>query len=191
MKELQLQDKYLIHFLCERLDGLQFRESKANTVSDKLFLESDLISFLSETELNKDNYKKALKQFGGDEKKFIKELTTELAERRKDATNMAIFINNNKTFTFKGLKFHLFYPSGGEFDGGKLFDQNIFSVVQELTYSFKHQGKTLYTFRPDICSFVNGIFWGYSELKSNYNNQSAYKQGRRKCNGSPKSGIIG
>lgn len=180
MRELQLQDKYLVHFLCERSDGLQFCESKANTVSDDLFLESDLISFLSETELNKDNYKKVLRDFGGDEKKLIKELTVELIERRKDATNMAIFINNNKTFTFKGFKFHLFYPSGGEFDGGKLFDKNIFSVVQELTYSFKYQGKTVFTFRPDICFFVNGMFWGYSELKSNYNNQSAYKQGRKK-----------
>lgn len=180
MKELQLQDKYLVHFLCERSDGLQFVESKANTVSDDLFLESDLISFLSQTELNKDNYKKVLRDFGGDEKKLIKELTAELIERRKDGTNMAIFINNNKTFTFKGHKFHLFYPSGGEFDGGKLFGQNIFSVVQELTYSFKYQGKTLFTFRPDICFFVNGMFWGYSELKSNYNNQSAHKQGRKK-----------
>jgi type I restriction enzyme R subunit len=180
MNELQLQDKYLIHFFCERTDGLNYKEAKANTVSDELFLESDLIQFLSETELNKDNYKKLLRQFNGDEKKMIKDITAELVERRKDATNMAIFINNNKTFTFKGLKFHLFYPSGGEFDGGKLFDKNIFSVVQELTYNFSFQSKKIYSFRPDLCFFINGIFFGYSELKSNYNNQSAHKQGRRK-----------
>jgi len=180
MKELQLQDKYLVHFLCERSDGLQYNESRANTVSDDLFLESDLLSFLSETDLNKDNYKKVLREFGGNEKQLMEELTAELIERRKDATNMAIFINNNKTFTFKGLKFHLFYPSGGEFDEGKLFNKNIFSVVQELTYTFKFQGKSVFTFRPDICFFVNGIFFGYSELKSNYNNQSAHKQGKKK-----------
>ena len=180
MNELQLQDKYLIHFFCERTDGLNYKEAKANTVSDELFLESDLIQFLSETDLNKDNYKKLLRQVGGNEKEVIKGIITELAERRKDATNMAIFINNNKTFTFKGLKFHLFYPSGGEFDGGKLFGKNIFSVVQELTYNFSFEGKKIYSFRPDLCFFINGIFFSYSELKSNYNNQSAHKQGRKK-----------
>lgn len=180
MNELQLQDKYLIHFFCERTDGLNYKEAKANTVSDELFLESDLIQFLSGTDLNKDNYKKLLRQFDGDEKEMIKGITAELIERRKDATNMAIFINNNKTFTFKGLKFHLFYPSGGEFDGGKLFGKNIFSVVQELTYNFSFQGKKIYSFRPDLCFFVNGVFFSYSELKSNYNNQSAHKQGRKK-----------
>ena len=180
MNELQLQDKYLIHFFCERSDGLNYKEAKANTVSDELFLESDLIQFLSETTLNKDNYKKLLRQFHGNEKEMIKDITTHLVERRKDATNMAIFINNNKTFTFKGLKFYLFYPSGGEFDGGKLFDENIFSVVQELTYSFSFEDTKIYSFRPDLCFFINGIFFSYSELKSNYNNQSADKQGRKK-----------
>ena len=183
MNELQLQDKYLVNFLCERRDGLLYRESKANTVSSELFLEADLISFLSETELNKDNYKRLLRDYAWDEKRLIQELTEELIERRKDATNIAIFINNNKTFTFpklNGYKFHLFYPSGWEIDSGKLFDKNIFSVVQEFTYAFKYEGKTLYTFRPDICFFVNGIFFGYSELKSNYNNQTAQKQGRKK-----------
>jgi hypothetical protein len=33
MKELDLQDKYLINFFCERADGLRYKEAKANTVS--------------------------------------------------------------------------------------------------------------------------------------------------------------
>jgi len=180
MKELQLQDKYLIHFFCERADGLGYTEAPASTVSKDLFLENDLIAFLSETTLNKDNYKKLLRKFGGDEKKLISELSDFLSERIKDSTNMALFIGNNKTFTFKGLKFHLFYPSGGEFDGAKLFDENLFSVVQEFSYSYKYQGKTIFTFRPDITFFINGIFFGYSELKSNYTNQNAKKNGRQK-----------
>ena len=180
MKELQLQDKYLIHFFCERSEGLGYTEAPASTVSKDLFLENDLLSFLSDTTLNKDNYKKLLREFGGNEKKLIAELREFLNERIKDSTNMAIFINNNKTFTFKGFKFHLFYPSGGEFDGGKLFAQNKFSIVQEFTYSYKYEGKTIFSFRPDITFFVNGIFFGYSELKSNYNNQNANKHGRKK-----------
>ena len=38
MNELDLQDKYLINFLCERKDGLQYKEAKANTVSPQFFL---------------------------------------------------------------------------------------------------------------------------------------------------------
>ena len=180
MKELQLQDKYLIHFFCERNDGLGYTEHPASTVSKQLFLENDLIDFLSTTTLNKDNYKKLVRKFHGDEKILIKKLTEFLNERIKDSTNMALFINNNKTFTFEGLKFHLFYPSGGAFDGGKLFDENKFSVVQEFSYSYEYQGKKIFTFRPDITFFVNGIFFGYSELKSNYTNQNARKNGRLK-----------
>ena len=48
------------------------------------------------------------------------------------------------------------------------FDENIFSVVQELPYKFNFQGSQIFSFRPDIVTFVNGIYLGYSELKSNY-----------------------
>jgi len=41
MKELDLQDKYLINFLCERPDGLRYKEAKANTVSPQFFIVED------------------------------------------------------------------------------------------------------------------------------------------------------
>ncbi|MEJ7859997.1 MAG: DEAD/DEAH box helicase family protein [Pyrinomonadaceae bacterium] len=180
MNELQLQDKYLIRFLCDKTNGLNYKEIKANIVSDNLFVKSDLQDFLSQTTLNAEKYKKLLRQYGNDENKLITEFIDALAERMKDMANMAIFINNTKTFTFKGLKFNLFYPGGGEFDGDKLFGENIFSVVQECSYKFQHEGKIIYTFRPDITFFVNGIYLSYSELKSTYNNQNAGKHGRGK-----------
>ena len=105
MKELQLQDKYLIHFFCERSDWLWYTEHPASTVSKLLFLEDDLITFLSETTLNRDNYRELLRKFKWDEKKLVDKLCEFLNDRIKDSTNMAIFINNNKTFTFKWLKF--------------------------------------------------------------------------------------
>jgi type I restriction enzyme R subunit len=135
---------------------------------------------LSETSLNAKNYKKLLRQYGNDENKLITEFIDAIAERMRDLANMAIFINNTKTFTFKGLKFNLFYPGGGEFDGDKLFNENIFSVVQECAYKYIHDGKIIYTFRPDLTFFVNGIYLGYSELKSTYNNQNASNHGRGK-----------
>jgi type I restriction enzyme R subunit len=60
MNEPDLQDKYLINFFCERADGLQYKEVKAKTVSRQFFSVEDLKHFLSETSLNKDNYRKLL-----------------------------------------------------------------------------------------------------------------------------------
>ena len=179
MNELDLQDKYLINFLCERKDGLQYKEAKANTVSPQFFLVEDLKHFLSETTLNKDNYKKLLRKFGN-EKDLLDAITNELHDRLKSSANMALFINTNKTITVEGVSLHLFYPSGSETHEDKLFNQNIFSVIQELPYTYKYDGKQRFSFRPDLTFFLNGIFLGYSELKSNYTNQNARSNGRNK-----------
>lgn len=179
MKELDIQEKYLINFLCERSDGLQYNEVKANTVSNNLFILDDLRLFLSETPLNRANYRKLLKKFDS-EKELLEAFTQFLEEKIKSSMNMAIFINSNKTLTFEGHKLHLFYPSGSIFSEDSLFKLNIFSVVQELPYTFRHQGKALYAFRPDLSFFLNGIYFGYSEFKSNWNNQTAQKNGRQK-----------
>jgi type I restriction enzyme R subunit len=179
MKELDLQDKYLINFFCERPDGLQYKEAKANTVSSNFFVMEDLKQFLSETSLNKSNYRKLLKKFDS-EKALLAAFTDFIDEKIKSSMNMAIFINTNKSVTFEGVKLHLFYPSGSEMEEDLLFSQNIFSVVQELPYSFKYDGKQRFSFRPDLSFFLNGIFLGYSELKSNWTNQTADKNGRKK-----------
>lgn len=179
MKELDLQDKYLINFLCERADGLQYKEAKANTVSPGFFIIEDLKNFLSDTSLNKVNYRKLLKKFSS-EKELLDAFILFLDEKIKSSMNMAIFINNNKTVTFEGFKLHLFYPSGSVLQEDKLFDENIFTVVQELPYIYKFTGKQRYSIRPDLTFFLNGIFLGYSELKSNWNSQTAGKNGRNK-----------
>jgi type I restriction enzyme R subunit len=180
MNELDLQDKYLVHFFCERPDGLQYKEAKANTVSAKFFINEDLKYFISETSLNKDNYKKLLRKFSNNEKELMTAFTSFIDEKVKSSMNMALFINTNKSVTFEGIKLHLFYPSGSETYEDKLFDENVFSIVQELPYTFKYEGNTRFSFRPDLSFFLNGIFLGYSELKSNWNNQNAKKNGRKK-----------
>lgn len=180
MKELDLQDKYLIHFLTERRDGLRYKEVKANTVSPKFFVVDDLKQFIKTSSLNKDNYRKLLKKFDGDEKGLLTEFMDFLNEKIKSSMNMAVFINTYKSVTFKGVKVHLFYPSGTVSQEDKLFNENIFSVVQELPYTYFHEGKSYFSFRPDITFFLNGIFLGYSELKSNWNNQNAKDNGIKK-----------
>ena len=127
MNELDLQDKYLVHFFCERPDGLQYKEAKANTVSAQFFINEDLKQFISETSLNKDNYKKLLRKFSNNEKELMNAFTLFLDEKVKSSMNMALFINTNKSVTFEGIKLHLFYPSGSETHEDKLFDENIFA----------------------------------------------------------------
>lgn len=177
MNELHLQDKFLIPFF---RDGLGYQEVKANTVTQSLIIEEDLQSFISDTELNKKTYETLLRKYRGDEKKLLKELIELIQERIASNRNMSLFINANKSITLQGTKLHLFYTSDSVIHGNALFDENIFSVVQELPYKFKYQDKQVFSFRPDIVLFVNGIYLGYSELKSNYTNQNATKNGRGK-----------
>ena len=121
-----------------------------------------------------------LKKYGGDKNKLLKDLIKLIQERSYSSRNMALFINANKSITLQGIKLNLFYTGDSVIHDNKLFDENIFSVVQELPYKYSYNGKQIFSFRPDIVLFVNGIYLGYSELKSNYTNQSALKNGRRK-----------
>lgn len=177
MNELYLQDKFLIPFF---RDCLGYTEVKANTVTQSLIIEEDLQEFISDTELNKKPYKNLLKKYRGNKKQLLKELIASIQERIASSRNMALFINANKSITLQGVKLYLFYTSDSVIHGNTLFDENIFSVVQELPYKYSYQGKQAFSFRPDIVLFVNGIYLGYSELKNNYTNQSASKNGRGK-----------
>lgn len=177
MNELHLQDKFLVPFL---VNDLGYHEVKANTVSNSLIIEEDLLAFVSDTALNRKAYETLLRKYKGDAAELLADLIELIQERIGASRNTALFLNQNKSVTLEGVKLHLFYPSGSLTHGDKPFQENIFSVVQELPYKYLHQGKTLFSFRPDLCFFVNGIFFGYSELKSNYTNQNARKNGRGK-----------
>lgn len=180
MNELDLQGGYLINFLCSRTDGLGYKEVTANTVSAEFVIEEDLRAFLAETSFNQVNFRKLLRKYNNNEQELFAELIAFLLDRVKSSANMALFFNSNKNFTFQGLTFTLFAPSESELEGDKDFDENIFSVVQELPYKYTHNGKIIFSFRPDLTFFLNGFYLGYSELKSNWNNQDARKNGRAK-----------
>ena len=129
MNELHLQDKFIIPFITDNINGLGYKEVKANTIRKNLIIEEDLKQFLTETTLNKANYQKLLKKYKGNEEKLLKEFIKKLQLRIKDARNMALFFNINKSITFEGLKFYLFYPSESETYQNELFNQNLFSVL--------------------------------------------------------------
>ena len=177
MNELHLQDKFLVPFF---RDGLKYKEVKANTITESLIIEEDLQAFISETELNRKSYASLLKKYRGDKQALLKDLIALIQERITSSRNMALFINANKSISLQNIKLHLFYTSDSVIHGNKLFDENIFSVVQELPYKYRFQGKQIFSFRPDIVLFVNGLYLGYSELKNNYTNQNASKNGRGK-----------
>jgi type I restriction enzyme, R subunit len=177
MSELHLQDKFLIPFF---RDELGYQEVKANTITNSLIIEEDLQTFIATTELNQKAYEILLKKYSGNASKLLAELIELIQERIASSRNMALFINANKSVTLQGIKLHLFYTDDSVIHNSNLFDQNIFSVVQELPYKYKYQGKQIFSFRPDISLFVNGIYLGYSELKSNLTNQTARKNGRGK-----------
>jgi len=177
MLETHLQDKFIIPFF---RDQLGYQEVKANIVTNSLIIEEDLEAFISTTELNQKPYEILLKKYSGNAQKLLQDLIELIQERIASSRNMALFINANKSVTLQGIKLHLFYTDDSVIHDDKLFTQNIFSVVQEFTYKYQYQGEKIFSFRPDISLFINGIYLGYSELKSNFTNQTARKNGRGK-----------
>lgn len=174
MTELQIQETYVKDFLSVRSDGLNYNWITANQVNrDTHIIESELREFLSSTTFNKGAYSALLRKYRGDEKKLIQEFSVDISKEYLRYQNAAIFFNKHKNYEFKGLTFVLFAPSGSELNKDEWFNQNIFSVVEE--YTFRE-----INFRPDLCFFLNGIFIGYSELKSNLSGQYAKTNGRRK-----------
>lgn len=180
MTELELQSEYVMDFFCRRADGLGFREVKNNAVSPDLFIPANLCEFI------KDNSRKAwsnlLKksEYNGDEQKLLRAVIDTIREKIEASANIAIFLNKNRTITFEGETLQLIYVSGTELRGDEDFNRNIFAAVEEMSYSYHHNGKKIFAFRPDLSFFVNGIFLGYAELKSNFTNQTAKTNGRNK-----------
>lgn len=165
MNELELQGGYVMDFFCRRADGLGFREVKSNAVSSDLFIPSDLLEFLKKNSRKQWSNLLRKSDYNGDEQKLLRALMDVIREKIEASANVAIFLNKNRTISFEGETLQLIYVSGTELRGDEDFKKNIFSAVEEMTYSFYHNGKRIFAFRPDLSFFVNGIFLGYAELK--------------------------
>lgn len=183
MTELELQGEYVMDFFCRRNDGLGFREVKNNAVTSDLFIPADLKEFLKENSRVSWNNLLKRSEYNGDEQKLIRDIIDDIRRKIGTSANVAIFLNSttkNKPYSFGGETLKLLYVSGTELRGDEDFEKNIFSAVEEMTYSFHHEGKRIFAFRPDLSFFINGIFLGYAELKSNFTNQTAKNNGRNK-----------
>ena len=168
-------------FFCDKTEGLGYREVKASAVKE-LFIPSDLQEFLSKA--NPEVWKRLLKYFPS-EKDLTEAIISELWVKLMSSSNVAIFFKDNKTFTFREEKLTLFQVSITARRDDTDFKQNIFSVVEEMGYTcyIPETKEKLYGFRPDLTFFVNGIYIGYAELKSNFNHQLARINGRGKVMG--------
>jgi type I restriction enzyme R subunit len=183
MIELELQGEYVMDFFCRRKDGLGYREVRNNAVTPDLFIPADLQEFLKENSRTAWNNLLRKSTYNGDEQKLLRAIMNSIKEKIEAASNVAIFLNRNNKMTFEGESLQLLYVSGTELRGDADFEKNIFSAVEEVSYSFHHEGKKVFGFRPDLSFFLNGIFLGYAELKSNFNNQTARTHGRDKVTG--------
>lgn len=180
MTELELQGEYVMDFFCRRDDGLGFREVKNNSVTSDLFIPGDLLEFLKENSRRQWQNLLRKSDYNGDDQKLLRAVMDDIRSRIETSANVAIFLNKNRSITFEGETLQLIYVSGTELTGDEDFKKNIFSAVEEVSYSFHYEGKRVFAFRPDLSFFVNGIFLGYAELKSNFTNQTARNNGRNK-----------
>ena len=180
MKETKIQHTYVMPFLCksEEEGGLGYREVSHNIVSSDLFIPSVLAEFVKNNVTEKV-WNKFMHKFG-DEETLENALKDAVKKRMMDFQNVAIFLNQNKTMSFEGEKIPLFFVSGTELKGDEEFEKNIFCAVEESSHTINYNDEKVYTVRPDITFFVNGIFIGYMELKTLQQGQSAAVHGRNK-----------
>jgi type I restriction enzyme R subunit len=180
MNELKIQHDYVMEFLCrqEEKGGLGYRSESNIVVSNDLFIPFVMGEFVKNSQ--PETWNRLLRKFDNDEQTLQTALKDKVKETLLDAQNVAIYINGHKSITFEGEKVWLFYVSGTELKGDEEFKQNIFCVVEESSHTLKAGDTKLYTIRPDIMFFVNGIYIGYMELKSSTKGQTARVNGRQK-----------
>lgn len=181
MNERKIQRDYVMEFISRREEngGLGYRIVSPNIVSNELIIPSVLSEFVHTNE--PEAWERLLHRHDGDERKLEAALKDAVYRRMLTSTNVAVFLNKNKTITFEDEIIPLFHLSGSELMEDKEFERNIFCAVEESEHRFNLNGeKVSGTVRPDITFFVNGIYFGYMELKTVSMGQNAEEHGRRK-----------
>ena len=180
MNERTIQHDYVMQYICSREEdgGLGYRNTANNIVSNDLFIPAHLAEFISKSE--PEIWRRLLSNYKQNEKLLLLELKEEIKARYLKTQNAALFFNNNRTINFGGECVPLYYVSGTELRGDEDFKKNIFAAVEESSHTIKYNDTNLYSLRPDISFYLNGIFIGYMELKSVVMGQSASEHGRGK-----------
>ena len=138
MIELDLQHGPVMDFLCRKAEGLQYREVKNSCVNNRLFIPSDLKEFIKTS--SPHAWKALLSKYSNNEDVLLDAIMSEIERRIKNKANIATFFNTNANITFEGEEICLMYRSGTELTGDAQFQNNIFSAVEEMYYTYKHNG---------------------------------------------------
>ena len=181
MNERKIQRDYVMEFISRREEdgGLGYRTVSPNIVSNELIIPSVLGEFVRTNE--PEAWERLLRKHDGDERQLETALKEAVYRRMLTYANVAVFLNKNKTITFEDEVIPLFHLSGSELMEDREFEKNIFCAVEESEHRFVLNGeKVSTTVRPDITFFVNGIYFGYMELKTVSMGQNAEEHGRRK-----------
>lgn len=180
MNERTIQHDYVMKYLCGREEdgGLGYRETANNIVSNDLFIPAHLAEFVSKSEPKV--WSRLLALYKQDERQLLNDLKEEIKTRLLMSQNAATFFNKNRTINFAGESVPLYYVSGSELRGDEDFKKNIFAAVEESSHTVMANDNRLYTLRPDITFYLNGIFIGYMELKFSIMGQTAVDNGRGK-----------
>lgn len=180
MNERTIQHDTVMKYICGREEdgGLGYRETPNNIVSNDLFIPAHLAEFVRNSE--PEIWRRLLSQYKQDEQKLLADLKEEIKARYLENQNAATFFNKNRTINFAGECVPLYYVSGTELRGDEDFKKNIFAAVEESSHTIMLNDSRLYTVRPDVSFYLNGIFIGYMELKAVVMGQNAAEHGRGK-----------
>ena len=94
--ELDVQDQVIKKFFT---DQLLYRCQPSNLVNTQNWiLEADLREYLSETNINREPWKRALRSYGGNDSKMWADIKDQLTDKMYSYSNMAIFFKQMQSF---------------------------------------------------------------------------------------------
>lgn len=179
--ELQTEDSLIKNFITvpQELGGLGYKSiSKSQVDKDRLLIPSIIKEHIVNHPANKEKFRSVVKEvFAGDNEKAFSEFLEVLhSDVYLKSKSVSLALRKN-SLRFCEHDFTLFFNSQSILKGNN--DTNHWGVVQQLNYTIDLT-RSKATFIPDLCFFVNGIMFSYSELKHLNKGQSAKDEGRKK-----------
>lgn len=187
-KETHFQHDVLMPYFTDSFSqgGLNWIAGKETQVEKShgfWFIKEDLIEFLKHgNPRNAKSYQSLLaeKKYKSDHAFYLDCVPTLLSVIAKEPTVAFLM---QKSITIGGYSFELYNHAPlvlDPDDTARHFQANRYRVVPEVTYTLTNDKGDIIERRPDLVFFVNGFYYGYSELKTKQTKQSAKEEGRSK-----------
>jgi type I restriction enzyme R subunit len=179
--ELQTEDSLVKNFITvsQKSGGLGYSRINSNQVNQEYLLVPSIIrERIINHSVNKEKFDEIIKEVyhGDSEKAFSEFLSVLHAAVYIKAKSVSLALRENR-LRFCDRDFTLFFNSQSILNTKN--EANHWGVVQQFHYPI-HLTRVKTSFIPDLCFFVNGIMFSYSELKHINKNQSSEVEGRKK-----------